>query len=69
LGNRFRVEADACLSGTKATYNQGKLQEKELRNIIAAYPKTKSVNSETVVKHFLDFHRAYNPTDGSQQGI
>ncbi len=45
------------------------MQTKELRNIVAAYPKTDSVNSGTVVKHFLDYHRAYNPTEGSQQSI
>jgi len=67
LGNRYRVEANVCLAGTKASYEQSKLQEKQLRNAIAAYPKTQSVNCETVVKHFLDYHRAYNPTKCSQQ--
>jgi hypothetical protein len=69
LGNRYRVETDACLAGTKASYDQAKHRSHELRNIIAAYPKTQSLNSETVVKHFLDYHRAYNPTEGSQQSI
>ena len=67
LGNRYRVETDACLSGTKAAYEEAKKQSEELRNTIEAYPKTRSLNSETVVKHFLDYHRAYNPTEGSQQ--
>ncbi|CAF2533348.1 unnamed protein product [Rotaria sp. Silwood2] len=66
LGNRYRVDTDVCLSGTKATYEEAKNKSKELRNTIASYPKTKSLNSETVVKHFLDFHRAYNPTESSQ---
>lgn len=61
------MESDACLTGTKATYEQGKTREKELRKIIAAYPKTQSVNNGTVVKHFLDYHRAYNPMENSQQ--
>ncbi len=67
LGNRYRVEADVCLAGTRAVYEHAKNQSKELRKIIAAYPKTQSVNNDTVVKHFLDYHRAYNPTEGSQQ--
>jgi hypothetical protein len=67
LGNRYRVEANVCLAGTKASYDQSKTQAKELRRIIASYPKTQSVNNDTVVKHFLDYHRAYNPTEGSQQ--
>ncbi|CAF0744732.1 unnamed protein product [Rotaria sordida] len=66
LGNRYRVETDGCLSETKVMHEQTKNKSKELRNIIAAYPKTKSLNSETVIKHFLDFHRAYNPTESSQ---
>jgi hypothetical protein len=69
LGNRYRVEANLCLAGTKASYEHAKNQNKKLRNIIAGYPKTQSVNSGTTVKHFLDFHRAYNPTEGSQQSI
>ena len=68
MGNRYRVETDACLTGTKAAYNRSKSQERELRKIIAAYPKTQSVNNGTVVKHFLDYHRAYKPTESSQQG-
>ena len=67
LGNRYRVESDACLTGTKASYEQGKNRESELRKIIAAYPKTQSVNNGTVVKHFLDYHRAYNPNEISQR--
>jgi hypothetical protein len=67
LGNRYRIEANTCLSGTRASYDKSKNQAKELRRIIAAYPKTPSVNNDTVVKHFLDYHRAYNPTEGSQQ--
>ena len=67
LGNRYRVESDACLSATKAVYEKGKNDNKELRNTIANYPKTQSLNSETVVKHFLDFHRAYNPNQYSKQ--
>lgn len=66
LGNRYRVETDACLTGTKTTYEQGRNREKELRKIVASYPKTQSVNNPTVVKHFLDYHRAYNPMDNSQ---
>ncbi|CAF0782401.1 unnamed protein product [Rotaria sp. Silwood1] len=66
LGNRYRVETDSCLSGTKVAYEHAKIKSKELRNTIAGYPKTQSLNSETVVKHFLDFHRAYNPTESSQ---
>ncbi|CAF4520796.1 unnamed protein product [Rotaria socialis] len=67
LGNRYRTESDACLIGTKAAYEDAKNKSKLLRNTVAAYPKTKSLNSGTVIKHFLDFHRAYNPNENSQR--
>jgi len=69
LGNRYRVEANVCLAGSRASYEQEKNKNKILRSIIAAYPKTQSINSGTVVKHFLDFHRAYHPIEGSEQSI
>jgi len=69
FGTRYRVESDVCLSGTKAAYEQAKTQAKELRNTISAHPKTQNLNNGTVVKHFLDYHRAYNPIEGSQKSI
>ncbi|CAF0843115.1 unnamed protein product [Adineta steineri] len=67
LGNRYRVETNLCQSTTKAAYEQARNQAKELRNSIAGYPKPQNSNSETVVKHFLDYHRAYNPSTNPQQ--
>lgn len=67
IGNRYRVETDACLEGSKAAYERAKAKTKALNNTIAAYPKTDSLNSATVVKHFLDYHRSYNPNEASQR--
>ncbi|UJR37680.1 hypothetical protein I4U23_030375 [Adineta vaga] len=67
LGNRYRVETNVCLSGTKAAYERAKTQAKDLRNSIVAYPKSQSLNSATVVKHFLDYHQAYHPPVNGQQ--
>ena len=66
LGNRYRVETNACLSETKAVYEKVKNEAKQLQKTIANYPKTQNLNSETVVKHFLDYHRAYNPNESSR---
>lgn len=69
LGNRYRIETDACLSETKNTYEKGREDLKDLKRTISAYPKTQNLNSETTVKHFLDYHRAYHPLEKSQKGI
>ncbi|CAF1185704.1 unnamed protein product [Adineta ricciae] len=65
LGNRYRVETNLCLSGTKSVYEKAKNQAKDLRHSIATYPKPQSVNSETVVKHYLDYHPAYHPLENA----
>lgn len=67
-GNRYRIETDACNTTTKATYEKGRQKTRELERTISAYPKTKSLNSGTVLQHFLDYHRAYHPTELSQRG-
>ncbi|CAF3318398.1 unnamed protein product [Rotaria socialis] len=66
-GNRYRIETDACVTGTQAAYARGRQQIQELQRTVSAYPKTRSLNSGTVVKHFLDYHRAYHPNEISQQ--
>lgn len=68
LGNRYRVESEACLIGTKAAYERARGKTREMQQIIGGYPKTQDLNSGTVVKHFLDYHRAYHPTEGSKRG-
>jgi hypothetical protein len=68
-GNRYRIETDACTTSTKATYEKGRRKEKDLLRTINSYPKTKGLNSGTVLQHFLDYYRAYHPTDYSQGGI
>ncbi|CAF5084253.1 unnamed protein product, partial [Rotaria socialis] len=68
-GNRYRIETDACVTGTQAAYARGRQQIQELQRTVNAYPKTRSLNSGTVVKHFLDYHRAYHPNEISQQGL
>ncbi|CAF0924639.1 unnamed protein product [Adineta steineri] len=65
--NRYRVETDACLSQTKNAYEQGRQNVRELKSAIAGYPKTQSTNSDTTVKHFLDYHRAYHPLQNAQK--
>lgn len=67
-GNRYRVETDACITETKAIYEKGRQKNKDLNRTISAYPKTKSLNNETVIKHFLDYHQAYHPTENSRRG-
>ncbi|CAF0869572.1 unnamed protein product [Rotaria sordida] len=66
-GNRYRIETDACVAGTKTAYEKERQKVQDLQRTISAYPKTKSSNSGTVLKHFLDYHRAYHPTECSQQ--
>ena len=68
-GNRYRIETDACITGTHQTNEYEKQKTQNLQRSISAYPKTKELNSATVVKHFLDYHRAYHPTESSQQSI
>ena len=67
-GARYRIETDACNATTKATYEQERQKMRNLDRTISAYPKSKPLNSETVVKHVLDYHRAYHPTEISQRG-
>lgn len=67
-GNRYRIETDACTSETKATYENGRQKIRDLQRTIGSYPKTKSLNSDTVLRHFLDYHRAYHPTENASRG-
>jgi hypothetical protein len=67
-GSRYRLETDACISTTKNTYEKGRQDTKVLQRTINSYPKTKGLNSDTVLQHFLDYHRAYHPTENSQRG-
>jgi hypothetical protein len=54
---------------TKNAYEKGRENVKDLKHTIAGYPKTKSLNSDTTLKHFLDYHRAYHPLEKLQKGI
>lgn len=67
-GNRFRVETDVASVSSKNSYDEHKKNYRNFQNLIQSYPKTQSLNNGTVVKHFLDYHRAHHPTDASQQG-
>ena len=67
-GHRYRVETDACSVSTRSSFEDRQHQSRSLRETISSYPKTPSLNSGTVVKHFLDYHRANYPTASSQQG-
>lgn len=67
-GTRYRIETDACTSESKATYEKGRQKTRDLQRTISSYPKTKSLNSDTVLQHFLDYHRAYHPTENSTRG-
>jgi len=66
-GNRFRVETDVASVSSKNSYDEHKKNYRDFQNLIQSYPKTQSLNNGTVVKHFLDYHRAHHPTEASQQ--
>ncbi len=68
FGSRYRIETDASKAKTKAAYEKGRQKAKDLQRMISSYPKTKSINSDTVIQHFLDHHRAYYPIKNSTQG-
>ncbi len=68
-GKRYRIETDASTSETKAAYEKGREKNKDLNRIISSYPKTKILNNDTVLQHFLRYHRAYHPTENSHRGI
>ncbi len=67
-GSRYRIETNASKSKTKVAYEKGRQKTRDLQRVISSYPKTKSLNSDTVLQHFLDYHRAYHPTENSSQG-
>ncbi len=67
-GSRYRIETNASKSKTKAAYEKGRQKTRDLQRVISSYPKTKSLNSDTVLQHFLDYHRAYHPTENSSRG-
>jgi hypothetical protein len=66
-GNSYRIETNSCISETKATYEKGRQKKKDLQRTISTYTKTKSLNSDKVLQHFLDYHRAYHPTENFEK--
>ncbi|CAF1180505.1 unnamed protein product, partial [Didymodactylos carnosus] len=65
-GDRYRVETDECVANSKQDYGEGKQKINNLQRTIASYSKPSNLNSNRIVKHFLDYHRAYHPSEMSK---